>query len=288
MMVSLSRSKRRFRVKYTSRLLLVLLWIGVVYGQDSSSAKPETAVAEKAPATDGQIPATRSETSGEKMAKIVVYREKAFKGKAIKPPVLYDGFLVTYLHNGSYVELLVPPGQHTVSSDKEGSRIFAGKRENSLIIDAKEGEASYVELKVVMGAWHGVGEVHQVLPETGKTSAASLARMEPDWARAGKTWLDGHTEPAAINVNGTWHGGDWGKLVLNQTEGSPALKGQCDKWDVNGVVSGNRVFLLFSSYGDVVYSAVLTAAGDKVLDGSFSKGLKAEDTKGKTMHLTKD
>jgi len=270
-------------------LIGVVLWIGIVYGQDSSSAKPETGVAGKAPATAGQIPATRSETSGEKMAKIVVYREKESKGKArIKPPVIYDGFLVAYLYNASYVELLVPPGQHTISSNKEGSRILAAKRENTLTIDAKEGEASYVQLKVVMGAWVGVGEVHQVPPETGKTSAASLARAEPDWARAGKTWLDGHTEPAAINVNGTWHGGDWGELALNQVEGSRALKGQCDKWDVNGVVSGNRVFLLFSSYGDVMYSAVLTAAGDKVLDGSFSKGLKAEDTTGKTMHLTKD
>ena len=70
----------------------------------------------------------------------------------------------------------MPPGQHTISSDKEGSRIFAGKRENSLIIDAKEGEASYVKLKVVMGAWHGVGEVQQVPPETGKTGTASLVR----------------------------------------------------------------------------------------------------------------
>ena len=87
---------------------------------------------------------------------------------------------------------------------------------------------------------------------------------------------------------GNWWGHDWGELVLNQAEGNRALKGQCEKWDVHGVVSGNRVFLLFSSYGDVAYSAVLTAAGDKVLDGSFSKGLKAEDTKGKTMHLTKD
>jgi hypothetical protein len=276
------------RMKYTSRLLLVLLWTGIVYGQDSSSAKPETAVGGKAPATAGQIPVASSETSGNKMAKIVVYREKAYKGKAIKPPVIYDGFLVAYLHNGSYVELLVPPGEHMINSDKEGSRIFAGKRENTLTIDAKEGEASYVQLKVAMGAWHGVGEVHEVPPETGKTNAASLARQEPDWARSGKTWLDGHTEPASINVNGTWHGAGWGELVLNQAAGSRALKGQCDKWDVHGVVSGNRVFLLFSSYGDVTYSAVLTAAGDKALDGSFSKGLKAEDTTGKAMHLTKD
>jgi hypothetical protein len=167
-------------------------------------------------------------------------------------------------------------------------RVLVSKKENTLIIDAKAGETSYIQLKVVMGAWTGVGEVQQVPEETGKAGMASLARQEPDWTRAGKTWLDGQTELAAINVNGTWHGSEWGDFILHQTQGSRELKGNCDKWDIHGVVSGNRVYLLFSSYGDVTYSAVLTAAGDKVLDGSYSKGLKAEDTNGKPMHLTKD
>ena len=253
-------------MKLTS-LLFALLWTSIVYGQDSSIAKPGTDAANQVSATAGQVPATRSETSSGNMAKIVVFREKAFKGNAIKPPVIYDGFLV---------------------ADKEGSRIFAGKRENSLIIDAKAGETSYVQLKVVMGAWHGVGEVEQVPEETGKAGSASLARQEPDWARAGKSWLDEHTEPVAINASGTWHGSDWGELVLSQTQGSRELKGRCDKWDINGVASGNHVYLLFSSYGDVAYSATLVATSDKVLDGSYSKGLKAEGSNGKTMHLTKD
>jgi hypothetical protein len=274
-------------MKLTS-LLFALLWTSIVYGQDSSIAKPGTDAANQVSATAGQVPATRSETSSGNMAKIVVFREKAFKGNAIKPPVIYDGFLVAYLYNGKYVELQVPPGQHAISSDKEGSRIFAGKRENSLIIDAKAGETSYVQLKVVMGAWHGVGEVEQVPEETGKAGSASLARQEPDWARAGKSWLDEHTEPVAINASGTWHGSDWGELVLSQTQGSRELRGRCDKWDINGVASGNHVYLLFSSYGDVAYSATLVATSDKVLDGSYSKGLKAEGSNGKTMHLTKD
>lgn len=268
-------------MKYTS-LMFALLWTGIVYCQDSSAAKPGAAVAE-------QTPAARSVTSSENMAKIVVYRVKAFKGSAIKPPVLYDGFLAAYLYNGSYVELVVPPGQHIIGSDKEGSRIFAGKRENTLTIDAKPGEVIYVQLKVVMGAWHGVGEVQQVSLEQGKAASASLPRQEPDWTRAGKTWLDSHTAPATINVNGTWHGSEWGEIVLHQAEGSGELKGTCDKWDINGLVSGNRVYLLFASYGDVAYSAELTAAGDnKTLDGDYSKGVRADGTAGKTIHLTKE
>jgi hypothetical protein len=285
---------RAMKLASLSLLLVGLLlsiaslpWTGIVYGQDSSIAKPVAAKAEQAPATAGQMPAARSETASEKTAKIVVFREKAYKGKAIKPPVIYDGFLVAYLYNDKYVELQVPPGQHVISSDKEGSTLFAGKRRNVLNIDAKAGETIYIQLVVDWGAWHGVGDVKLVSEETGKAGMASLARQEPDWTRAGKSWLDGHTEPPAINVNGTWHGSDWGEMDLNQTGGNRELKGKCDKWDINGVVSGNHVYLLFSSYGDVAYSAVLTAAGDKVLDGSFSKGLKAEDTNGKPMHLFK-
>jgi hypothetical protein len=276
-------------MKYTS-LLLALLWAGIVYSQDSSIAKPESAVTQQVPAAAGQTPAARSETSSGNLAKIVVYRESAFKGKAIKPPVIFDGFLVAYLYNGNYVELQVPPGQHTINSDKEGSTMFVAKKENTLTIDAKAGETIYVALKVVMGAWHGVGDVRLVPEEVGKAGMASLTREEPDWTRAGKTWLDGHTEPAALNVNGTWHGGEWGDYVLNQPQGSRELRGSSnkDKWDIHGVVSGNHVYLIFSSYGDVAYSAVLTATGDKILDGSFSKGLKAEDANGKPMHLTKD
>lgn len=274
-------------MKYTS-LMFALLWTGIVYCQDSSVAKPGADVTAQTTATAGQTPAASSGTSSEKMAKIVVYRVKAFKGSAIKPPVLYDGLLAAFLYNGSYVELLVPPGQHIISSDKQGSRIFAGKRENILTIDAKAGEVSYVQLEVVMGAWHGVGEVRQASPEEGKAASESLPRQEPDWTRAGKTWLDSHTEPAAIKVDGTWHGSEWGDIVLHQTEGSGELKGTCDKWDINGLVSGNRVYLLFASYGDVAYSAVLTAAGDKTLDGDYAKGVRADATAGKTIHLTKE
>jgi hypothetical protein len=103
----------------------------------------------------------------------------------------------------------------------------------------------------------------------------------------GKAWLDAHTEPAAINVNGDWHAKEWGKIVLNQAQGGRDLTGRGDGWDITGVVSGKQVFLLFSSHGTVVYSAELTSESETSLNGSYSKGFMSEKTKGKSMHLTK-
>ena len=103
----------------------------------------------------------------------------------------------------------------------------------------------------------------------------------------GKAWLDAHSEAAAINVNGNWHAKEWGKVVLNQAQGSRDLTGRGDGWDITGVVSGKQVFLLFSNQGTVVYSAELTSESETSLNGSYSKGFMSEKTKGKSMHLTK-
>lgn len=103
----------------------------------------------------------------------------------------------------------------------------------------------------------------------------------------GKAWLDAHSEAAAINVNGDWHAKEWGKIVLNQAQGSRDLTGRGDGWDITGVVSGKQIFLLFSSRGGVAYSAELTSEGDNSLNGSYSRGFMNEKTKGKPMHLTK-
>ncbi len=220
------------------------------------------------------------------MAKIVVYRPKVKLGHGLKPPVIYDGFLVSYLPNGSYVALQTPPGQHTIQSNREGSRIFA-EHHNVLTLDAKEGETSYIRLKIVMGAWEGLGEVQPVTPEEGKAEAASLVQVEPNWEASGKPWLDEHPEPPAMNVDGAWRGGKWNKIVLAQAEHGGALHGKADGWDVQGVVSGNHVYLLFSSYGDVAYSAVLTAAGGNELKGSYVRGLMKEEGQGKPMDMTR-
>ena len=108
-----------------------------------------------------------------------------------------------------------------------------------------------------------------------------------DLETKGKTWLGSHSEAAAINVNGHWHEKSWGKVVLNQAEGSRDVTGDGDGWDITGVVSDKQVFLLFSHHGKVTYSAQLTSEADGSLNGSYSKGFMNEKSKGRPMHLTK-
>ncbi len=100
-----------------------------------------------------------------------------------------------------------------------------------------------------------------------------------------KSWLAAHSGPAKINVSGTWNSEKWGDIVLYRDVASGQLKGHADEWHIYGVVSGNRVFLLFTSFGEVNYSAILTAENDGALDGSYSKRLMSEGDRGKPMHL---
>ena len=100
-------------------------------------------------------------------------------------------------------------------------------------------------------------------------------------------WLAAHSDPAKINVSGTWNSEKWGDIVLYRDSASGQLKGHADEWHIRGVVSGNRVFLLFISFGEVKYSAILTANNDGGLDGSYSKRLMSEGDSGEPMHLTR-
>jgi len=103
----------------------------------------------------------------------------------------------------------------------------------------------------------------------------------------GKAWLDSHSEAAAIDVNGVWYAKEWGKVFLNQTQGSRDLTGTGDGWDITGVVSGKQVFLLFSHHGKVNYSAELTSEGENSLNGFYTKGFVDDKAKHKSMRLTK-
>jgi len=103
----------------------------------------------------------------------------------------------------------------------------------------------------------------------------------------GRVWLDAHADAALINVDGNWFAREWGPIILNQTKDSREVTGNGDGWDITGVVSGKQVFLLFSSHGGVVYSAALTGDGEMTLDGSYTKGLMKDTTKGKSMRLIK-
>jgi hypothetical protein len=108
-----------------------------------------------------------------------------------------------------------------------------------------------------------------------------------DLETKGKAWLDAHSDAAAINVNGNWHAKEWGKVVLIQAQGSRDVTGDGDGWDITGVVSGKKVFLLFTHKGRVNYSAELTSQDDNNLNGSYSRGFIDQNRKHKPMLLIK-
>jgi hypothetical protein len=103
----------------------------------------------------------------------------------------------------------------------------------------------------------------------------------------GKAWLGAHSDAAAVNVNGSWHAKEWGKIVLIQAQGSRDVTGDGDGWDITGVVSGKQIFLLFSHKGKVNYSAELTSQDDNSLQGSYSRDFMSEKTKTKPMLMIK-
>ena len=108
----------------------------------------------------------------------------------------------------------------------------------------------------------------------------------------GKEWLDTQNNPAAINVNGTWDSEEWGVLHLRQVEGSQEVTGSGGGYEITGIVSGKRLFMLFSTKRTVEYCATLSSVSDNSLAGSYSNrksrfkgGLCQEKTR--PMNMTK-
>jgi hypothetical protein len=86
----------------------------------------------------------------------------------------------------------------------------------------------------------------------------------------GKAWLDSQKDPAEMNVNGTWDSEEWGAFHLIQAEGSRDVSGNGGGYDITGVVSGKRLFLLFSTRHTVDYCATVSPNGENSLAGTYS------------------
>lgn len=86
----------------------------------------------------------------------------------------------------------------------------------------------------------------------------------------GKAWLDSQKDPAEINVNGVWDSEEWGTFHLNQAEGSRDVSGNGGGYDITGVVSGKRLFILFSEKHTVEYCATLSPDRENSLSGTYS------------------
>jgi hypothetical protein len=86
----------------------------------------------------------------------------------------------------------------------------------------------------------------------------------------GKVWLDAQKDPAAINVNGAWESDEWGTLYLIQADGSRDVSGNGGGYEITGVVSGDRLFMLLSTKHIVEYCATLSPNGENGLIGTYS------------------
>ncbi len=105
--------------------------------------------------------------------------------------------------------------------------------------------------------------------------------------KEGKAWLDPNTDPPAINVTGIWGTHEWGKISLNQREGSRRIIGAGDGWDISGVVSGKDVYLLFCHKDKVAFSAKLTADGPSQLTGIYANGILSPRSKTRPIVMSK-
>jgi hypothetical protein len=101
---------------------------------------------------------------------------------------------------------------------------------------------------------------------TSFPTSLTAAKVEVE----GKAWLDSQKDPAAINVNGAWDSDEWGAFHLSQAEGSREVSGNGGGYEIVGVVSGKRLFLLFSESHTVEYCATLSPDGESTLSGTYS------------------
>jgi hypothetical protein len=128
---------------------------------------------------------------------------------------------------------------------------------------------------------------HRLLLCTGVLSLA-VAAANGAQSEESRSWLEAHADPPLVDVSGTWYGGySFGEVILKQVEGDRKVEGHNGDYEITGVVSGNRVFLLFFSSGALYCSAVVTAAGEDALEGGYVKGLMAAGVKGITLHLSR-
>ena len=86
---------------------------------------------------------------------------------------------------------------------------------------------------------------------------------------AGDAWLSDQMLPPQINVSGNWKSSDWGDTYLGQN--GAKVGGHLGDYPVNGVVSGDKVYLLVSQGGWYYYSATLEMPGPNMLIGYYSR-----------------
>lgn len=87
----------------------------------------------------------------------------------------------------------------------------------------------------------------------------------------GEAWLSDQMFPPEISIAGTWKSPAWGKAFFAQT--GAKVRGYLGDYPVEGVVSGNKAYLLVSQGGWYYYSAVLELPAPNILIGYYSRSV---------------
>ncbi len=88
---------------------------------------------------------------------------------------------------------------------------------------------------------------------------------------AGDRWLSDQLGSAEINVSGNWTSNDWGRAELVQR--GRQISGSLGGYNVRGVASGTRAYLLIAQGEWYYYSAVLEMPRPGLLTGRFSRAI---------------
>ncbi len=104
--------------------------------------------------------------------------------------------------------------------------------------------------------------------------------------KEGAEWLSRYSEAASTNITGEYTDKHWGKVSLSQAKGAREVTGRGDGWDITGVVSGKKVYLLFADKGRINYSAELDIEG-QILVGNYASGMMTPKSKTRSIRLVR-
>lgn len=123
-------------------------------------------------------------------ALLVFYRSSHYTGSALKPSIYLDGREIARLENGRYFSLYVEPGQHQLSSSM---------KEAPLQVEAKAGEATYVEMVIMQGTWRGGGRLIPTPAGDASAAIAKLKQLERKWISDPKASYETQVAAAAAS-----------------------------------------------------------------------------------------
>ena len=99
----------------------------------------------------------------------------------------------------------------------------------------------------------------------------------------GHAWISDQILPAEIIVAGSWKSRDWGDAFLSQADRT--VKGRIGDYQVDGVVSGAKAYLLASSGGLYRYTVILEMPSPNLLIGYYSRSIPYQSSSRRDIRL---